>query len=438
MNKSVIKLGRHSYVTKLAGFEHSKYFQYNATHEPNDIPLIQGKNIRGGKVIYAFDWYISNEISDALPRSVLNKKCIVLPYVGSKLGELAIFENDFKCHLASNVAKVELTDDLLDLEYLYYYLKSSYGQSQLFKDKQGSAQPNITMLAIRETKVVIYDKVTQQKIAKVLSDLDAKIELNNKINAELEAMAKTLYDYWFVQFDFPDSNGKPYKTSGGKMVYNEDLRRDIPESWEVGTLLDIATFTNGLACQKFRPKVNEDFYRVIKIREMGSGFTENTEFVSRNIPERIVINNGDVLFSWSATLDVKIWTGGKGALNQHIFKVTSKKHSRSYFYYELLNYLQHFKMQAELRKTTMGHITQDHLKQSRITIPPTALINKIDRIINPILDKKVKLDEENQQVASLRDWLLPMLMNGQVRVGDVAEELGMVAEEREEYKKRQI
>jgi type I restriction enzyme S subunit len=207
-------------------------------------------------------------------------------------------------------------------------------------------------------------------------------------------------------------------------------------------LLDIATFTNGLACQKFRPKENEDFYRVIKIREMGSGFTNNSEFVSTNIPERVVINNGDILFSWSATLDVKIWTGGKGALNQHIFKVTSRKYPSSYYYNELLNYLQHFKMQAELRKTTMGHITQDHLKQSRITIPPLDLIKKLDNIIKPILDKKVRLEEENQQLASLRDWLLPMLMNGQVRVGDVEvlrqaqdDILGMVAEPSVEYKK---
>ena len=229
-------------------------------------------------------------------------------------------------------------------------------------------------------------------------------------------MAKTLYDYWFVQFDFPAANGKPYKTSGCKMVWNAELNRNIPEGWEVKTLLDIANFVNGLACQKFRPNENEDSYRVIKIREMGTGFTENSEFVSINIPDKVIIHNGDILFSWSATLDVKIWTGGTGALNQHIFKITSNDFPKSYYYFELLNYLQHFKMQAELRKTTMGHITQDHLKQSRITIPPSDLINKLDKIINPILEKKIKLEEENQELESLRDWLLPMLMNEQLKV----------------------
>ena len=248
-------------------------------------------------------------------------------------------------------------------------------------------------------------------------------------------MAKTLYDYWFVQFDFPDANGKPYKTLGGKTVWNQELKREIPLDWEVKTLLDIATFSNGLACQKFRPNENEEFYKVIKIREMGTGFTENSEFVSLNIPEKVVVYNGDILFSWSATLDVKIWTGGTGGLNQHIFKVTSKNYPKSYYYFELLNYLQHFKMMAELRKTTMGHITQDHLRESRITIPPKRLINELDKVLNPILEKKVKLDIENQELASLRDWLLPMLMNGQVSVGDFEEELGMVAEARERYGK---
>tara|TARA_R110000868_G_C10972616_1_gene770557 strand:- start:24471 stop:25760 length:1290 start_codon:yes stop_codon:yes gene_type:complete len=317
------------------------------------------------------------------------------------------------------------------------YLLFSFENSLMSFMTGSSGQGELDKVAVLNLLTKLPEaEDTQQKIAKVLSDLDSKIELNNKINAELEAMAKTLYDYWFVQFDFPDEKGKPYKSSGGKMVWNKELKREISEGWEVGTLLDISTFTNGLACQKFRPNDNEDSFRVIKIREMGSGFTENSEFVSTNIPEKVIVYNGDILFSWSATLDVKIWTGGTGGLNQHIFKVTSKKYPKSYYYFELLNYLQHFKMMAELRKTTMGHITQDHLKESRITIPPMDLINKLDGIIKPILEKKVKLEEENQELASFRDWLLPMLMNGQVKVGEVEKELGMVAESGVEYKRR--
>ena len=230
-------------------------------------------------------------------------------------------------------------------------------------------------------------------------------------------MAKTIYDYWFVQFDFPNSKGKPYKSSGGKMIWNEELKREMPDlkEWRVGTLLDIADYANGLPCQKFRP-IGVDFLRVIKIREMNEGFSVNTEFVRTDIPEKAIIENGDILFSWSASLEVKIWTGGKGALNQHIFKVTSGNYPKSFYYNQLLNYLQHFKMIAENRKTTMGHITQEHLKQSRIVIPSKELTLELDKIIAPLFSKKVINEIENQKLVELRDWLLPMLMNGQVKV----------------------
>lgn len=295
--------------------------------------------------------------------------------------------------------------------YLFNYIKSL----DLSKLNSGTGVPSMTFDSYYNLDILLPELETQQKIASVLSALDSKIELNNRINTELEAMAKTLYDYWFVQFDFPDENGKPYKTSGGKMVWNEELKREIPEGWETGTLLDIANYENGLPCQKYRP-TGADFFRVIKIREMNEGFSSNTEHVRTDIPEKAIVENGDVLFSWSASLDVKLWTGGKGALNQHIFKVTSKSHPKSFYFHQLLNYLQHFKMMAENRKTTMGHITQEHLKQSRIVIPHKQLTIDLEKIIAPLFSKKVINEIENQKLTELRDWLLPMLMNGQVTI----------------------
>lgn len=258
-------------------------------------------------------------------------------------------------------------------------------------------------------------KDQQRKIAAVLSALDAKIDCNKRINAELEAMAKALYDYWFVQFDFPDAHGKPYKSSGGKMVYNATLKREIPQGWEAGSLWDIARYFNGLPMQKYRP-IGSDYLPVIKIKEMGEGISESTERVRPNIPKEAIVDEGDVLFSWSATLDVKIWSQGRGALNQHIFKVTSDQYPKTFYYFELLGYLAHFKMMAEKRKTTMGHITQDHLKQSKICIPPTDLLYRAHEKIDPILRRHLLLEKENHHLAQLRDWLLPLLMNGQLQV----------------------
>ena len=149
---------------------------------------------------------------------------------------------------------------------------------------------------------------------------------------------------------------------------------------------------------------------------MHEGFSVNSELVTPDIPKKAIIENGDVLFSWSASLEVQIWSGGKGALNQHIFKVTSDKYPKSFYYYQLVNYLQHFKMMAENRKTTMGHITQEHLKQSRIVLPPVELTEKLEKIIAPIFEKIMVNNIESQTLTELRDWLLPMLMNGQVKV----------------------
>ena len=237
------------------------------------------------------------------------------------------------------------------------------------------------------------------------------------INDNLEAMAKQLYDYWFVQFDFPNEEGKPYKSSGGVMVWNEKLKREIPQGWHCGTLLDIAEYTNGLACQKYRPTDNNKL-PVIKIKEMHDGLSADTEWVKADIPDDVKVFDGDVLFSWSASLGVMLWAYGNGGLNQHIFKVTSKNgYPRSFYFYQLIHYVGVFKQIAEARKTTMGHITQDHLRQSTIALPPNVNIaNKLEEKLCPIFDEIVKNNQEIMALTKQRDELLPLLMNGQATI----------------------
>ena len=306
-----------------------------------------------------------------------------------------------------------VNDKLADAFYLYSYLS----QLDLSNLDSGSTLPSMTKSAYESIVVKLPDLKIQKAVATILFNIRKKLEINNQINQELEAMAKTLYDYWFVQFDFPDQNGKPYKSSGGKMVYNPELKREIPEGWGVDSLWNIANFYNGLAMQKYRPDTNEDDYLpVIKIREMMNGFSKDTERARLDIPSEAVVDRGDILFSWSATLEVIIWGKEKGALNQHIFKVTSDTYPKSFIYFELKSYLKVFKAIAELRKTTMGHITQDHLKQAKIVVPPIELISKLDAKLQPIMLKQQILENQNQELTQLRDWLLPMLMNGQVKV----------------------
>ena len=299
--------------------------------------------------------------------------------------------------------------------YLYSLLLQDDFYDFVMKATKGSKMPRGDKKHI--LTFLCFDINNKTKIGDLFSKIDRKIALNRRINTKLETIAKRLYDYWFVQFDFPDANGNPYKSSRGKMVWNDALKREIPEGWEVGNLYQIADYVNGLACQNYRPKANENFLPVIKIREMHDGITSDTERVSATIPEKYKIFDGDILFSWSATLDVMIWSGGEGGLNQHIFKVIPKKYfTKEYVYRQLSTYVINFQQMAEARKTTMGHITSDHINQSRIVLPPKDIITAFNAKTLSIFNYQLSIEKETARLTALRDKLLPLLMNGQVEV----------------------
>ena len=393
-----------------------------------DIFFINGNNLKNGKIVITEN---TNTVSkEELENNyiALNENTLLLSINGT-LGSMAFYNNE-TVMLGKSAAYLNFKTNIN--RFYYYYFQLDGVQQYFHNVATGSTIKNLSLKSIQDFEVPVPDDKEWQSIVSILSSLDSKIELNNKINSELEKIAKTIYDYWFVQLDFPDANGKPYKSSGGKIVFNDELKREIPLGWEIGSLLDIATYTNGIACQKYRPD-SYDYLPVIKIREMRDGITVNTEKVKVDIPEKVKVFDGDVLFSWSASLEVMQWSGGDGGLNQHIFKVTSKKYTKSFYFFELVNYLHHFKMVADLRKTTMGHITRDHLKQSRIIIPPKEIIKALDEKLNPILNKQVLLNKENQKLTELRDWLLPMLMNGQVTVKEAQEQINQAAEPQENY-----
>ena len=300
--------------------------------------------------------------------------------------------------------------------FVYQYWQNIYNTGVFFNfEGKTSGIKNLQMdNALSAIQIEHYPISHQNQISKILSSIEDKICINRQINDNLENMAKQLYDYWFVQFDFPDENGRPYKSSGGTMVWNEKLKRKIPNGWYCGTLLDIAEYTNGLACQRFRP-IDDNKLPVIKIKEMHDGLSSETEWVRSDIPESVKVYDGDVLFSWSASLEVMLWAYGNGGLNQHIFKVTSKNgFPRSFYFYQLIDYIGNFKRMAEARKTTMGHITQDHLKQSTIALPQNVdIANELEKRLCPIFDTIVRNSQEIMNLTKQRDELLPLLMNGQ-------------------------
>ena len=352
------------------------------------------------------------------PQCLLNEGDIITPLTEQTpglLGSTARIPVSSKYVQSGDVALVKCNEELIDPSFCYYLLPSSQVKKQLAAGSQQTKIRHTSPDAIKNCIVDIPSLDQQKKIGKLLDAITAKIDENRKQNDLLEKLAKQLYDYWFVQFDFPDENGRPYKSSGGAMVYNEQLKREIPEGWVVDSLYKIATFVNGLACQKFRPKEGEGSLPVIKIREMHDGITPDTEIVSCNIPDKYKIYNGDILFSWSASLEVMMWANGNGGLNQHIFKVTEKEgFSKHFVYFKLLDYVNIFRIMAEARKTTMGHITTDHLSQSKVELPhDLSIINKFEDTVAPIFEKIIQNTIEINSFKKQVSTLLPLLMTGQ-------------------------
>jgi type I restriction enzyme S subunit len=334
--------------------------------------------------------------------------------------------------------RVRLNNDIIDDNYFYYLFKELISK-RITTGSGDSTIPNFPPLeVIKNVDLQLPRKETQEIIGKILSDLDAKIELNNKINAELESIAKTLYDYWFVQFDFPDINGKPYKTSEGKMVWDEELKRQIPIGWEVLDLSDIANITMGQSPPG--ESYNEDgngtvFYQ--GCTDFGNRFPTIRKYTTS--PTRFA-KQGDILLSVRAPVGTMNIAKEDCCIGRGLASLNSKDNCISYLFGVMVNLKQIFD-RRNVDGTTFGSITKDDLFSLKVIKPSKEVLLQFNKIVNPCFEKQNKLEQENIELASLRDWLLPMLMNGQVSVGEVSKDydvnedgLGMVAEPSVEYK----
>lgn len=292
----------------------------------------------------------------------------------------------------------------VDIKFLYYALSLCLKQ---FKNmSQGTSTKFLTVTILNSFSVQLPSISDQHRIASILSSLDRKIELNNKINADLEEMAQAIFKNWFVDFE-------PFKD--GKFVDSE--LGMIPEGWKVGRLTEIASYMNGLAMQKFPPENNEDSLPVLKIKELGQGFCgTDSDRCSCNIKDECKIHNGDVIFSWSGTLLVDVWCGGDCGLNQHLFKVTSKDYPKWFYYYWTKHHLQEFIHIAKDKAVTMGHIKRGHLEEAMVAIPDNDSMEKAHELFKPILSKMISLRLESSRLSLLRDTLLPRLMSGELEV----------------------
>lgn len=331
----------------------------------------------------------------------------------SSLDTVCVYNQDDAIVLLSSVAILRPNEKVMS-DYLNYYLDCNETRKFLKENyRSGSAIPRVILRDFRNAPIKVPPIDIQKNICNIFRSLDDKIELNRKMNETLEKTAQAIFRHWFIDFEFPGENGKPYKSSGGKMVETE--LGEIPEKWKIKSLDDIANFLNGIALQKF-PPVSEEYLPVIKIREIKQGITESTDKASKNVDFKYIINNGDVLFSWSGSLEVVIWTFGKGALNQHLFKVSSLNFPKWFFYFWLKEHLNNFKKIADGKATTMGHIQRHHLSEALVIIPDEIIMNKINQLLTSIIDQIISNGIQTRNLSQIRDSLLPKLMSGKIRV----------------------
>lgn len=268
---------------------------------------------------------------------------------------------------------------------------------------------------------------TQRAIAHILGTLDDKIELNRRMNETLEAMARALFKSWFVDFDpvHAKSQGRPpagMDAETAKLFPSEFVESElgpIPKGWQIRSLDSIAEFRNGLALQNFRPLENEPRLPAVKIAQLRTGKADSGEWARADILQSCILEDGDIVFSWSGSLTVVVWCGGRAALNQHLFRVTSMT-SPKWFYLEwLLRHLEEFQRIASDKATTMGHIQRHHLTAAKCLVPSSAVLEEASRLFAPLLSKRIQLTLESRTLAQTRDALLPQLLSGQLQLDTV-------------------
>lgn len=312
-----------------------------------------------------------------------NDETIIIGRVGAYCG--SVYYENRPIWVSDNALSAKTKDNNSAI-FFYHYL--TYLGLNHFAE--GSSHPLVTQTLLNSIDILLPPLPEQRAIASVLSSLDDKIDLLHRQNKTLEAMAETLFRQWFVE--------------------------EADENWEEIPLSHIANFLNGLACQKFPPKNEIEKLPVLKIRELSNGITEASDWATSNIKQEYIVELGDVIFSWSASLMVKIWDGERCVLNQHLFKVTSEKYPKWFFFYWCKHNLDKFIAISASHATTMGHIKRGDLDNAMVLIPSDKELNVMTEIMEPIVEKKIANCQQLSILKKLRDTLLPKLMSGEVRV----------------------
>ena len=357
--------------------------------------FINGNNLLNGRIVIKPETKRITEEEYLKIVKPLDDSTILISINGT-IGNVAKYRDEL-CALGKSACYINLDTNLVDRDFFYYECLSDNFQSHLENVATGTTIPNVPLKGIRAYKFNLPSLPEQKAIASVLSSLDDKIDLLHRQNKTLEAMAETLFRHWFME--------------------------EAKEDWEEKPLSSIATFTNGLACQKYPPQPNEPKLPVLKIKDLTSGISDSSDWATANVDPKYIVNHGDVIFAWSASLMVKIWFGETCVLNQHLFNVTSDEYPKWFFYQWCKYHLEEFISISQSHATTMGHIKRKDLDEAIVKVPSQSELQEMTSSFEPLMDKLITNLKQIQTLENLRDTLLPKLMSGEVRVQYQTEEV---------------
>jgi type I restriction enzyme S subunit len=392
-----------------------------------DLPsmyVVRSQDVRTGQILLKDVARVSPETyEERIKRAEPTFGDLVYSREGTYFGIAAEVPKGTKMCLGQRMVLIRPDRKKINHTYLKYWLNSPQISAHICGFRDGTVAERLNLPVIRGLPVAFPSLLVQENIAESLSMLDDRITLLRETNTTLEAIAQALFKSWFVDFDpvhakqqgripegmdeataalFPDS-------------FEESELGLVPKGWRVSQLDKIAEYLNGLALQKFPPTGSNDL-PVIKIAQLRKGDTVGADLAGRTMKSEYIIQNGDVLCSWSGSLEVEIWCGGEGALNQHLFKVTSKDFPKWFYYLWTSYHLANFQLIAASKATTMGHIQRKHLTEAATIVPSTNVLEAANEVLHPLIERLINNALQAQNLATLRDALLPRLISGALRL----------------------
>ena len=360
-------------------------------------PVLNVKNLGYGRVVDEKLDMVGNDTVERLSAHLLRTGDIVFGRKGAVERHAFISQNEKGWMQGSDCIRLRVNSSRINPKYLsYYFLTDKHKAFMMGMCSHGTTMASLNQKIIEQIEVPLPSIDVQNKIVALLGCIDEKVKINEKINDNLYAQAKAIFDNHFINIDA------------------------IPAGWRKGNLLDIANYLNGLAMQKFRPQGHEIGLPVLKIKELRQGSCDDSsELCSLSIKPEYIIHNGDVIFSWSGSLLVDIWCGGTCGLNQHLFKVTSDVYDKWFYYLWTAHHLAGFIAIAADKATTMGHIKREELAKAEVLIPCEEDYMSLSSVMQPIFELIISNRIESRKLAALRDELLPKLMTGEIDVSDV-------------------